>query len=103
GLTFSGPAAAEFAGRLVSGTIGAASARVVVTMSRRKGAWLPGWLPGSVREMLNGATAAIRYNADVLRKTLDHMGLGIAVFDPTGKLEVWNERFALLTGLERST
>jgi PAS domain S-box-containing protein len=53
--------------------------------------------------MLNEATAAIRYNADVLRKTLDHMGLGIAVFDPTGKLEVWNERFAGLTGLDRAT
>jgi PAS domain S-box-containing protein len=102
GLHLSGAAAAEFTERLLSGTIGAASARVVVTMSRRKGAWLPGWLPGSVREMLNEATAAIRYNADVLRKTLDHMGLGIAVFDPTGKLEVWNERFAVLTGLDRA-
>jgi PAS domain S-box-containing protein len=103
GLHLSGAAAAEFTERLLSGTIGAASARVVVTMSRRKGAWLPGWLPGSVREMLNEATAAIRYNADVLRKTLDHMGLGIAVFDPTGKLEVWNDRFAALTGLDRTT
>jgi PAS domain S-box-containing protein len=101
GLNLAGAAAAEFTERLLSGTIGAASARVVVTMSRRKTAWLPAWLPGSVREMLNEATAAIRYNADVLRKTLDHMGLGIAVFDPTGKLEVWNERFAVLTGLER--
>jgi PAS domain S-box-containing protein len=100
GLHLSGAAAAEFTERLLSGTIGAASARVVVTMSRRKTAWLPGWLPGSVREMLNEATAAIRYNADVLRKTLDHMGLGIAVFDSAGKLEVWNERFADLTGLK---
>ncbi|HVO03822.1 MAG TPA: PAS domain-containing protein [Candidatus Cybelea sp.] len=99
GLHLSGAAAAEFTERLLSGTIGAASARVVVTMSRRKSAWLPGWLPGSVREMLNEATAAIRYNADVLRKTLDHMGLGIAVFDAAGRIEVWNERFATLTGL----
>ncbi|HVZ01809.1 MAG TPA: PAS domain-containing protein [Dongiaceae bacterium] len=102
-LHLSGAAAAEFTERLLSGTIGAASARVVVTMARRKGpwatGWLPGWMPGSVREMLNEATAAIRYNADVLRKTLDHMGLGIAVFDSAGRLEVWNERFAALTGL----
>jgi PAS domain S-box-containing protein len=98
-LHLSGAAAAEFTERLLSGTIGAASARVVVTMARRKGPWLPGWMPGSVREMLNEATAAIRYNADVLRKTLDHMGLGIAVFDSAGRLEVWNERFAALTGL----
>ncbi|MES1152297.1 MAG: PAS domain-containing protein, partial [Dongia sp.] len=103
-LDLSGGAAAEFTERLLSGTIGAASARVVVTMARRKGPWpsawwLPGWMPASVREMLNEATAAIRYNADVLRKTLDHMGLGIAVFDSRGRLEVWNERFATLTGL----
>ena len=49
---------------------------------------------GEVREVLHDATAAIRYNADLLRKTLDHVGLGIAVFDAEGKLEIWNERFA---------
>jgi PAS domain S-box-containing protein len=91
----SGAAALEFTERLLSGTIGAASARVVVTTERRKGLWMP----GSVREVLNEATAAIRYNADVLRKTLDHMGLGIAVFDAENRLEVWNDRFAALTEL----
>jgi PAS domain S-box-containing protein len=93
----SGAAALEFTERLLSGTIGAASARVVVTTARRKGLWMP----GSMREVLNEATAAIGYNADVLRKTLDHMGLGIAVFDAGGRLEVWNERFAVLTECHR--
>jgi PAS domain S-box-containing protein len=93
----SGAAALEFTERLLSGTIGAASARVVVTTARRKGLWMP----GSVREVLNEATAAIRYNTDVLRKTLDHMGLGIAVFDAEDRLEVWNDRFAVLTELPR--
>ena len=96
-LTLSGAAAVEFTERLLSGTIGAASARVVVTTARRKGLWMP----GSVRDMLDEATAAIRYNADLLRRTLDHMGLGLAVFDGTGKLEVWNDRFAILAGVER--
>lgn len=96
-LTLSGAAAVEFTERLLSGTIGAASARVVVTTARRKGLWMP----GSIRDMLDEATAAIRYNADLLRRTLDHMGLGLAVFDATGKLEVWNERFAILSGLDR--
>ncbi len=59
------------------------------------------WMPGSVREVLHDATAAIRYNADLLRKTLDHVGLGIAVFDAEGKLEIWNERFAALVGVPR--
>jgi PAS domain S-box-containing protein len=96
-LNLSGAAAVEFTERLLSGTIGAASARVVVTTARRKGLWMP----GSIREMLDEATTAIRYNADLLRRTLDHMGLGLAVFDATGKLEVWNDRFAILSGLER--
>ena len=98
-LKLSGAAAVEFTERLLSGTIGAASARVVVTTARRKGLWML----GSMREMLDEATAAIRYNADLLRRTLDHMGLGLAVFDATGKLEVWNDRFAVLSGLERDS
>ncbi|HSE74670.1 MAG TPA: ATP-binding protein, partial [Dongiaceae bacterium] len=97
GITLSGPAAYEFVERLLSGTIGAASARVVVGAARRRALWMP----GSVREVLHDATAAIRYNADLLRKTLDHVGLGIAVFDSEGKLEIWNERFATLVGAPR--
>ncbi|WP_119302706.1 NahK/ErcS family hybrid sensor histidine kinase/response regulator [Dongia deserti] len=97
GVTVSGPAAYEFVERLLSGTIGAASARVVVGTARRRALWMP----GSVREVLHDATAAIRYNADLLRKTLDHVGLGIAVFDSEGKLEIWNERFAMLVGVPR--
>ncbi len=97
GFELTGAAAVEFTERLLSGTIGAASARVVVNTARRKGLWMP----GSIREMLDEATAAIRYNADLLRRTLDHMGLGLAVFDADGKLEVWNDRFAILADVER--
>jgi len=97
GVTLSGPTAYEFVERLLSGTIGAASARVVMGTARRRALWMP----GSVREVLHDATAAIRYNADLLRKTLDHVGLGIAVFDAEGKLEIWNERFATLVGVPR--
>jgi PAS domain S-box-containing protein len=96
GQKLSGAAALDFTERLLSGTIGSASARVVVSATRRRGLWLP----GTFREMLDEATKAIRYNADLLRRTLDHMGLGIAVFDAEGRLEVWNERFAALTGLD---
>jgi PAS domain S-box-containing protein len=95
GLNLSGTAAYEYVERLLSGTIGAASARVVMGTARRRALWMP----GSVREVLHDATAAIRHNVDLLRKTLDHVGLGIAVFDGDGKLEIWNERFAALTGL----
>jgi PAS domain-containing protein len=95
GLNLSGTAAYEYVERLLSGTIGAASARVVMGTARRRALWMP----GSVREVLHDATAAIRHNADLLRKTLDHVGLGIAVFDGDGKLEIWNDRFAALTGL----
>src|SRR5262249_903849 len=99
GVTLSGAAAYEFVERLLSGTIGAASARVVMGTARRRALWMP----GSVREVLHDATAAIRHNADLLRKTLDHVGLGIAVFDGDGKLEIWNDRFAVLTGVPPGT
>ena len=95
GMHLHGHAAYEFVERLLSGTIGAASARVVMGTARRRALWTP----GSVREVLHDATAAIRHSADLLRKTLDHVGLGIAVFDGDGKLEIWNERFATLTGM----
>ena len=94
GLRLGGAAALEFTERLLSGTIGAASARIVVASARHRGFWMP----GAARLVLDDATKAILYNASLLRKTLDHVGLGIAVFDAKHALDVWNDRFAALTG-----
>ena len=82
--------------RALSGTLGAASARVIVAASARRGLIFP----GAARAIIDEATEAIRYNYEILRNTLDHVGLGIAAFDRGGRLEISNERFTTLLSLD---
>lgn len=82
--------------RVLSGTLGAASARVIVAASGRRGRLLP----RSARAIIDEASEAIRYNYEILRNTLDHVGMGIAAFDRQGRLEIFNERFATLLSLD---
>ncbi|MBV9835657.1 MAG: PAS domain-containing protein, partial [Alphaproteobacteria bacterium] len=89
-------AALARAERVLSGTLGAASARVIVAASARRGLILP----GTARAIIDEASEAIRYNYEILRNTLDHVGLGIAAFDREGRLEISNERFTTLLALD---
>ena len=82
--------------RVLSGTLGAASARVIVGAYGRRGRLLP----RSARALIDEASEAIRYNYEILRNTLDHVGMGIAAFDKEGRLEISNDRFATLLPLE---
>ncbi len=82
--------------RVLSGTLGAASARVIVAAFGRRGRLLP----KSARALIDEASEAIRYNYEILRNTLDHVGMGIAAFDKDGKLEISNDRFATLLPLD---
>ena len=82
--------------RVLSGTLGAASARVIVGAYGRRGRLLP----RSARVLIDEASEAIRYNYEILRNTLDHVGMGIAAFDKKGRLEISNDRFATLLPLE---
>lgn len=82
--------------RVLSGTLGAASARVIVAAFGRRSRLLP----RSARALIDEASEAIRYNYEILRNTLDHVGMGIAAFDKTGRLEISNDRFATLLSLE---
>jgi Na+/proline symporter/signal transduction histidine kinase/CheY-like chemotaxis protein len=82
--------------RMLSGTLGAASARVIVAASVRRGRLLP----RSARAIIDEASEAIRYNYEILRNTLDHVGMGIAAFDREGRLEIFNDRFAALLALD---
>ena len=66
--------------RMLSGTLGAASARVIVAASARRGRLLP----RSARAIIDEASEAIRYNYEILRNTLDHVGMGIASVRPRG-------------------
>lgn len=89
-------AALARAERALSGTLGAASARVIVAASARRGLILP----GTARAIIDEASEAIRYNYEILRNTLDHVGMGIAAFDHEGRLEISNERFTTLLSLD---
>jgi Na+/proline symporter/CheY-like chemotaxis protein len=84
--------------RVLSGTLGAASARVIVAAFGRRGRLLP----RSARALIDEASEAIRYNYEILRNTLDHVGMGIAAFDRDGRLEISNERFATLIALDHA-
>ena len=82
--------------RMLSGTLGAASARIIVAASNRRGRLLP----RSARAIIDEASEAIRYNYEILRNTLDHVGMGIAAFDRDGRLEIFNDRFTALLALD---
>lgn len=82
--------------RMLSGTLGAASARVIVAASVRRSRLLT----RSARAIIDEASEAIRYNYEILRNTLDHVGMGIAAFDREGRLEIFNERFTALLALD---
>src|SRR4029453_16090250 len=82
--------------RVLSGTLGAASARIIVAAFGRRGRLLPRSAPALIDE----ASEAIRYNYEILRNTLDHVGMGIAAFDRDGRLEIFNDRFTTLLALD---
>jgi hypothetical protein len=72
-------------------SVGAASARIIVAAFSQRGL-----LPRSARAIIDEASEAIGYNYEILRNTLDHVGMGIAAFDGMGRLEISNDRFATL-------
>ena len=84
--------------RVLSGTLGAASARVIVGAFGRRGRLLT----RSARALIDEASEAIRYNYDILRNSLDHVGMGIATFDKDGRLEISNDRFAALLPIDHA-
>lgn len=84
-----GPAAVAFAERLISGVIGAASARVVLASVGPA----PRLSARSARAIIDQAGEAIAHNFELLRTTLDHVSQGIGVFDGERRLATWNDRF----------
>jgi signal transduction histidine kinase/CheY-like chemotaxis protein len=91
-------AAMAQAEHVLSGTLGAASARVIVGAFGRRGRLLG----RGARALIDEASEAIRYNYDILRNSLDHVGMGIAAFDRDGRLEISNDRFATLLPLDHA-
>jgi Na+/proline symporter/signal transduction histidine kinase/CheY-like chemotaxis protein len=83
------PRLLRFAEQLLASAIGAASARLVLSLlvKRRD--------PTSkaAMKLLDDASSAIQYNRDLLQTALDQVGQGIAVFDRELRLICWNRQF----------
>jgi len=85
----------HFSEQLLGSAIGSSSARLVLSLIMQKAedtsadtAWL-----------LDQASEALQYNQDMLQTALSQMDQGIAVFDSSERLTIWNRRFRNLLDL----
>ncbi|TCL75556.1 PAS domain-containing hybrid sensor histidine kinase/response regulator [Rhizobium sp. BK251] len=85
----------HFSEQLLGSAIGSSSARLVLSLIMQKmedasadTAWL-----------LDQASEALQYNQDMLQTALSQMDQGIAVFDSSNQLTIWNRRFRQLLDL----
>ncbi|MGF9693442.1 PAS-domain containing protein [Rhizobium sp. 0TCS1.26] len=85
----------HFSEQLLGSAIGSSSARLVLSLILQKAedassdtAWL-----------LDQASEALQYNQDILQTALSQMDQGVAVFDSSDRLAIWNRRFRKLLDL----
>ncbi|WP_377298409.1 NahK/ErcS family hybrid sensor histidine kinase/response regulator [Rhizobium sp. SGZ-381] len=85
----------HFSEQLLGSAIGSSSARLVLSLILQKAedtsadtAWL-----------LDQASEALQYNQDMLQTALSQMDQGVAVFDSSDRLAIWNRRFRTLLDL----
>ena len=76
--------------RLLASAIGASSARLVIALSLERG----DMDMQSAMALLDDASAAIRYNRELLQSTMENIRQGIAVYDKELRLVWWNHRFS---------
>ncbi|MEL7024170.1 MAG: PAS-domain containing protein [Pseudomonadota bacterium] len=81
--------ALRFTEKLLSGAIGAASARVVVSTALRNS----GSDISDVLMLLDETGEAIRFNRTLLEATLENMSQGVSVVDASQRLIGWNRRY----------
>ena len=84
----------QFTERLVAGTIGAASARIVMTTALRN----TGMEIGDVLLLLDETSQAIRFNRRLLETTLENLSQGVTVVDASQRLAGWNSRYEEIMG-----
>ncbi|MEM9355606.1 MAG: PAS domain-containing hybrid sensor histidine kinase/response regulator [Pseudomonadota bacterium] len=85
----------RFTERLLSRAIGAASARLVLSLLLRRG----DVGSQSALRLLDDASEALQYNRDLLQSALDQVRHGISVCDGNNKLICWNRQFRQLLEL----
>ncbi|MEW5965040.1 MAG: PAS domain-containing hybrid sensor histidine kinase/response regulator [Pseudomonadota bacterium] len=87
--------AIRFAEHVLASAIGAASARLVLSLLLRRGN-----VSGqSAIKLLDDASEALQYNRDLLQSALDQVRHGLSVFDKDMRLICWNRQFRELLNL----
>lgn len=85
----------RFTEHLLASAIGAASARLVLSLLLRRGN-----VSGqSAIKLLDDASEALQYNRDLLQSALDQVRHGLSVFDKDMRLICWNRQFRELLNL----
>ncbi len=84
----------QFSERLIAASIGAASARLVLTSVLRGS----GMHLSEVMALLDEAGQELRFNREVLSTTLENISAGVSVVDPEMRLVAWNRRYQLMFG-----
>jgi PAS domain S-box-containing protein len=80
--------------RVLAGSIGASSARVVLTHAlKRKGLSLD-----EVAEMLDETSQELRFSRQLLQATMENVAQGISVVDANMRVVAWNRRYLELLG-----
>ncbi|MEO1264501.1 MAG: PAS domain-containing hybrid sensor histidine kinase/response regulator, partial [Pseudomonadota bacterium] len=79
----------RFSEHLLASAIGAASARLVLTLLLRRDASND----QSVLSLLDDASEALQHNRDLLQSAIDQVRHGLVVFDRDMRLVCWNRRF----------
>jgi len=87
--------AIRFTEHLLSSAVGAASARLVLSLLLRKG----DVSEHTALKLLDDASEALQFNRDLLQSALDQVRHGLAVFDRDMRLMCWNRPFRELLNL----
>ena len=77
----------SFSEQLLASAIGAASARLVLSLLNRDPT------PADAHRLLDDAEEALHYNRDLLQTVLDRVDQGVAVYDRELRLVCWNRLF----------
>ncbi|MDM9626334.1 PAS-domain containing protein [Rhizobium sp. S152] len=88
----------HFTEQLLGSAIGSSSARLVLSLILQKAEDSP----SDTAWLLDQASEALQYNQDMLQTALSQMDQGIAVFDSSNHLTIWNRRFRQLLDLPES-
>ena len=81
--------AIRFTEHLMTSAVGAASARLIMSLILRR----DNVSPGSAMRLLDDANEALQFNRDLLQSAMDQVRHGLAVFDKDMRLICWNRQF----------